>query len=363
MDTLTVQLGDRSYPIYIGAGLLGSGLGELLGQLSGKQVAVVTNPTIGALYRDTVLSCLAEYDVDVFEMPDGEAHKNLDTYAQAMDFLMEKRHNRSTTLFALGGGVVGDLTGFVAATFQRGVDFIQIPTTLLAQVDSSVGGKTAVNHPAGKNMIGAFNQPRAVVIDTDVLKSLPPREYAAGLAEVVKYGVIADAELFSWLEDNVDSVLSKDDAALAHIIKRSCEIKADVVAQDEREGGIRAILNYGHTFGHAIENLAGYGKWLHGEAVAVGMVMAAQFSERENRLQQGVAARIEDLLAAFNLPVRLHDPVDPDAMIEAMGMDKKTLDGQIRFILADEMGKVDVVADYASQNLKQTLDAFCVGDV
>ena len=361
MDTLTVQLGDRSYPIHIGAGVLNEGLDGLLGDFKGRQVAVVTNPTIAGLYLDTVMSGLADYEVDVFEMPDGEAHKNLDTYAEVMDFLMAKRHNRSTTLIALGGGVVGDLTGFVAATFQRGVDFIQIPTTLLAQVDSSVGGKTAVNHPGGKNMIGAFNQPRAVVIDTDVLKSLPPREYAAGLAEVVKYGVIADAELFAWLEGNVDAILAKDDTAMAHIIKRSCEIKADVVAQDEHEGGIRAILNFGHTFGHAIENLAGYGKWLHGEAVAVGMVMAAQFSEREHRLQQGVAARIENLVSAFNLPIQLDEPVDPDAMIEAMGMDKKTLDGQIRFILADAMGQVDVVSNYDPKNLRQTLDAFCVG--
>lgn len=361
MDSLTVQLGERSYPIHIGSGLLDSGLDHVMGDLRGQQVAVITNPIVGGLYIDRVLNALPGKSVDVLEIPDGEAHKNLETYTKAMNFLMEKRHNRSTTLIALGGGVVGDLTGFVAATFQRGVDFVQIPTTLLAQVDSSVGGKTAVNHAAGKNMIGAFYQPKSVVIDTDVLQSLPPREFSAGLAEVVKYGVIADSDLFAWLENNVESVLAKDNEALIHIIKRSCEIKADVVAQDEREGGVRAILNYGHTFGHAIENLAGYGKWLHGEAVAVGMVMAAQFAEREHRLQQGGTARIEALLSAFHLPITLQDDVEPQAMIEAMGMDKKTVDGHIRFILANKIGGVEVVSDYASEHLMQTLSSFCGG--
>ena len=362
MSSVAVELGDRSYPIHIGAGLLESDLHELIEPLRGTQVALITNPTVSALYAETVLQALSSYSVDVIEVADGEAHKNLATYSEVMDALMTHRHNRTTTLVALGGGVVGDLTGFVAATFQRGVDFVQIPTTLLAQVDSSVGGKTAVNHPSGKNMIGAFYQPRTVIIDTNVLSTLPPREYAAGLAEVIKYGVIADADLFSWLEDNVAAIQNKDEDALAYIIKRSCEIKAQVVAQDERESGLRAILNYGHTFGHAIENLSGYGTWLHGEAVAVGMVMAAEFSERERLLQQGVADRVKSLLEAFGLPVRLQGAVTPDAMVQAMGMDKKTMDGQIRFILAERLGQVRVVSEYDSNRLMETLEQFCAGD-
>lgn len=361
MESISVELGERSYPIHIGSGLLRDDLLARIGTIRGRQVAVVTNPTVSALYGSDLLGALSDYQVDVFEMGDGEAHKNLDTYAQAMDFLMSHRHNRSTTLIALGGGVVGDLTGFVAATFQRGVDFVQIPTTLLAQVDSSVGGKTAVNHPAGKNMIGAFYQPKSVVIDTDVLGTLPDREYAAGLAEVVKYGVIADAELFTWLEENVEALKDKDVDALTHIIQRSCEIKADVVAQDEREGGLRAILNYGHTFGHAIENLAGYGQWLHGEAVSVGMVMAARFSESEHRLVQGQAERLESLLIELGLPVALQKSVDPQAMLSAMGMDKKSIDGRIRFILPDEIGRVSIVSDYNSEGLVHTLESFCSG--
>ena len=359
MEQLTVQLGDRSYPIQIGAGLLQTELKNLLGQIKGQQAAIITNPTVGALYTKSVVAALGDRAVDVIEVPDGEAFKNLETYTMVMDALMQHRHNRSTTLIALGGGVVGDLTGFVAATFQRGVNFVQIPTTLLAQVDSSVGGKTAVNHPAGKNMIGAFYQPRCVCIDTDVLKSLPEREFAAGLAEVVKYGVIADADFFEWLEQNVESLLRKDDLALTHVIKRSCEIKAAVVAQDERESGLRAILNYGHTFGHAIENLAGYGKWLHGEAVSVGMVMAAKFAEQEHRLQQGQSQRIEGLLSAFGLPTTAQGDVAPDAMLESMGMDKKTIDGQIHFILANEIGDVDIVSEYSPENLRLTLESFC----
>ena len=251
---------------------------QIVGEFRSRQVAIFTNPTVSSLYLETVLMGLSDLKVDVFTMSDGEAHKNLDTYNDAIDFLMSHRHNRTTCLVALGGGVVGDLTGFVAATFQRGVDFIQIPTTLLAQVDSSVGGKTAVNHPSGKNMIGAFYQPQSVVIDTSVLYSLPEREYAAGLAEVVKYGVIYDADFFAWLETNSAALLARQTDALVDVIRRSCEIKAEIVAQDEREAGLRAILNFGHTFGHAVENLSGYGTWLHGEAVSVGMVMAAQFS-------------------------------------------------------------------------------------
>lgn len=359
LQTISVDLGERSYPIHIGDGLLGPRLMQIVGEFRSRQVAIFTNPTVSSLYLETVLMGLTDLKVDVFTMSDGEAHKNLDTYNDAIDFLMSHRHNRTTCLVALGGGVVGDLTGFVAATFQRGVDFIQIPTTLLAQVDSSVGGKTAVNHPSGKNMIGAFYQPQSVVIDTSVLYSLPEREYAAGLAEVVKYGVIYDADFFAWLETNSAALLARQTDALVHVIRRSCEIKAEIVAQDEREAGLRAILNFGHTFGHAVENLSGYGTWLHGEAVSVGMVMAAQFSERLNHLPQDAVGRIADLLVSLGLPVTLSGDVDAQAMLVAMGMDKKTVDGHLRFIVVDAIGQVGLVSDYDQAALDDTLAAFC----
>ncbi len=361
-QSLMVDLADRSYPIFIEEGLLvdAKRLAWTLHPLiNAGQVAVITNPTVQALYGEAVLAALEGYQVDVFAMQDGEAFKTLETYAAVMDFLMTHRHNRTTTVIALGGGVVGDLAGFVAATFQRGVRFIQIPTTLLAQVDSSVGGKTAVNHPAGKNMIGAFYQPQAVLADPSTLHTLPDREYVAGLAEVVKYGVIADAEFFTWLEDNVEGLVNRDAAVLAEAIRVSCVTKAQVVAQDEHEAGIRAILNYGHTFGHAIESLSGYGTWLHGEAVAVGMVMAAQFSHRLGLLNQGVAERIESLLVALGCPVRLNQNVAPADMIEAMGMDKKAADGNLRFVVTRRLGHAEVTGDYSAAALEEILDAFC----
>lgn len=364
IETISVELGERGYPIHIGEGLLGPELANYVGSPRGRQIALFTNPTVATLYADRVLEALAEYDIDVFTMPDGEAYKTLATYNEALDFLMKHRHNRTTCLIALGGGVVGDLTGFVAATFQRGVDFVQIPTTLLAQVDSSVGGKTAVNHERGKNMVGAFYQPRSVVIDIDVLQSLPSREYAAGLAEIIKYGVIYDRAFFEWLETHTGALTARDTSALTHVIRRSCEIKAEVVAIDEREGGLRAILNFGHTFGHAIEKLAGYGNWLHGEAVAAGMVMAAQFSERLNRLPQGDAERISDLISALSLPTTLaRNPggkMGPQAMLEAMGMDKKSVDGRIRFIVANEIGRAELISDYDDTALLETLNLHCV---
>ena len=363
MHNVSVALGERSYDICIGDNLLqdpvrlGARLGSIIG---GDHAAIFTNPVVNELYGEQLLAALRQYRVDVFVMPDGEAHKSLDTYAAAMDFLMTKRHNRNTCLLALGGGVVGDLTGFVAATYQRGVDFVQIPTTLLAQVDSSVGGKTAVNHPAGKNMIGAFYQPRLVIADTDTLASLPPREYAAGLAEVVKYGVIADADLFNWLEQNTAGLTARDPQILAHAIARSCEIKAEIVAQDEREGGVRALLNFGHTFGHAIEKLAGYGVWLHGEAVAIGMAMAAEFSVRLGRMQPDEARRLTLLLRALHLPVELVEPLQAADMMDAMGMDKKAQDGRIRFIVANGLGTASILDDYDGASLRQSLAAFGV---
>jgi 3-dehydroquinate synthase len=289
-------------------------------------------------------------------MADGEQHKSLDSYAELMDFLLERRHNRSTTLIALGGGVVGDLTGFAAATFQRGVDFIQVPTTLLAQVDSSVGGKTAVNHPRGKNMIGAFYQPRCVVADTAVVETLAQRDYRAGLAEVVKYGVVRDAAFFDWLEQHTPELIRRDPDSLATAIRRSCEIKAEVVAADEREAGLRAILNFGHTFGHAIETLTGYQRLLHGEAVAIGMVMAADLSVRQGLLSGAEARRIKSVLRDVGLPVA--PPALPSQdMLAAMGMDKKVLDGRLRLVLAEALGNVLVTETVDSAALRQTLSA------
>ena len=356
---LHVDLGERSYPIHIGT--LGirqpAEFAKLLDPLiAGQQVAVITNETIAPLYLDAVLGALGQRQVDVYQLPDGESYKNLASFEAVTSFLLERRHNRTTCLIALGGGVVGDLCGFVAATFQRGVDFIQIPTTLLAQVDSSVGGKTAVNHPAGKNMIGAFYQPKAVLADTTVLATLPPREYAAGLAEVVKYGVIGDVEFFRWLEANVAALRSRSSDALQQVILRSCASKAKVVSEDERESGRRAILNFGHTFGHAIEKLAGYGQWLHGEAVAIGMVMAADLSVRHCGFAQTDALRLRHLLEALGLPVTLGDQeLETQAMIEAMGLDKKVSDGQLRFVLARQLGDVYVGGDISVQTLKDVL--------
>lgn len=363
VESLTVSLGERSYPIFVGdvgfsdPAKLAEGLAPYL---KGNQVAIITNETIAPLYLQQVQSALGNRQVDVFQMPDGESYKSLDTYIQVMDFLLEKKHNRSTCLIALGGGVVGDLCGFVAATFQRGVDFIQIPTTLLSQVDSSVGGKTAVNHPAGKNMIGAFYQPLAVFADISVLETLPDREYAAGLAEVVKYGIIYDADFFAWLEANAQALVQREKYALTHIITRSCEVKAAVVSEDEREGGRRAILNYGHTFGHAIEKLLGYGRLLHGEAVSIGMVMAARLSVEFSGLALADSQRIEKLLQQLNLPVTLKGlELNAEAMIDAMGMDKKVVDGELRFVVADQMGSVRVASHVSVSALEKTLAEFC----
>lgn len=351
-----VDLGERSYPIYVGSGLLGR-VDLLRAHIRGRQVAVVSNDVVAPLYLQTLRGALGEgCAVDVFLMADGEANKTLESYAELMDFLLERRHDRSTTIVALGGGVAGDLAGFAAATFQRGVDFIQVPTTLLAQVDSSVGGKTAVNHPRGKNMIGAFHQPRCVIADTDVLRTLPDREYAAGLAEVVKYGVIRDAGFFDWLWDNAVALVAREPDVLADAIVRSCEIKAEVVACDEVETGVRAILNFGHTFGHAIETLTAYEQYLHGEAVAMGMVLAADLSLRQGLLDAAAALRIKSLLSRLGLPV---EPplLAPDDMIAAMGMDKKVRDGRLRLVLADAIGSVIVTEEVDRTSLHGTLIA------
>lgn len=360
MQVLTVNLDDRSYPIYIGEQLLSRP--ELITRhIRGKQVCVVTNETIAPLYLETFVRGLGDLQVDSVILPDGESFKTVEVWASIFDKLLSARHNRTTTLIALGGGVVGDMTGFAAASYQRGVDFIQIPTTLLSMVDSSVGGKTGVNHPLGKNMIGAFYQPQCVLADISLLASLPPRELSAGLAEVIKYGLISDYEFFVWLEENIDALMAGDKEALIYAVKRSCENKADVVAKDEREGGLRAILNLGHTFGHAIETAQGYGNWLHGEAVAAGMVMAADLSWRRGAISEKDLQRIIQLLVRANLPVKAPADMTPNQFMELMGVDKKVLDGRLRLVLLEAMGKAITTSDIDIELLQQTFAA-CKAD-
>ncbi len=356
MHTLTVDLAERSYPIYIDTGLL-SVDGLLEKHIQGRQVCIVTNDTIAPLYLEVLQSHLREFSCSTVVLPDGEAHKNLDTLNNIFDELLADRHNRTTTLIALGGGVVGDMTGFAAAAYQRGVNFIQIPTTLLSQVDSSVGGKTGVNHPLGKNMIGAFHQPQCVLIDTDVINTLPEKELFAGLAEVIKYGLICDLDFFLWLEENIDDLLRKDPIALAYAIERSCADKAKVVAEDEREGGIRAILNLGHTFGHAIETEQGYGAWLHGEAVGIGMVMAAELSALQGRISLEDVARIKRLIERAHLPLVAPNGMSDDKFLAHMAVDKKVLDGRLRLVLLDEIGKAVVTSEIEVSDVKKALAA------
>ena len=354
METLTVALGERSYPIHIGQELLQQP--ELLtGHIRGRQVMVVTNDTIAPLYLDAVMRLLGDFDVETVILPDGEQYKNLDTLNSIFDALLKHRFNRSCTLVALGGGVVGDITGFAAASYQRGVAFVQIPTTLLAQVDSSVGGKTGVNHALGKNMIGAFHQPGCVIIDTNTLDPLDDRQLAAGLAEVIKYGLIRDAGFYDWLDDNLDRLKARDKAALAYAIERSCALKAEIVAADERESGQRALLNLGHTFGHAIETGTGYGNWLHGEAIATGMLMAADLSARHNWLPAADVGRIKSLLQRAGLPTRPPDSMDEQQFMQLMAIDKKVIDGGLRLVLLREIGNAVVTGDFDPALLNQTL--------
>lgn len=343
MERITVTLGERSYPITIAAGLFNDPA-SFLPLKAGDQAMLVTNETLAPLYLDKVRQQLeqAGVKVDSVILPDGEQYKSLTVLDTVFTALLQKPHGRDTTLLALGGGVVGDLTGFAAASYQRGVRFIQLPTTLLSQVDSSVGGKTAVNHPLGKNMIGAFYQPASVVVDLDCLKTLPRRELASGLAEVIKYGVILDGEFFSWLEENMDALLQLDGKALAWCIRRCCELKAEVVAADERETGLRALLNLGHTFGHAIEAEMGYGNWLHGEAVAAGMVMAARTSERLGQFTPAETQRIIALLTRAGLPVTGPREMSAQAYLPHMMRDKKVLAGEMRLVLPLAIGKSEV---------------------
>ncbi len=354
MRELKVALGDRSYPIYIGEEVMHDSA-LVAPFVAGKKVMLVSNETVAPLYEETVRKALAEFDVDSVVLPDGEEYKNWQTLNLIFDALLEKKHSRKTTIVALGGGVIGDMAGFAAACYQRGVDFIQVPTTLLSQVDSSVGGKTAVNHPLGKNMIGAFYQPQAVVIDTLSLNTLPAREVSAGIAEVIKYGLIRDAAFFEWLEQNIDALVALDREALAYAIERSCACKAEVVAADEREGGVRAILNLGHTFGHAIETRQGYGNWLHGEAVAAGMVMAAKLSALEGDLSDADVERIVALLKRANLPARGPEGMSVDEYRELMSVDKKVLDGSLRLVLMKAIGEAVVTDTFSSENLDKVL--------
>ncbi|HJW54016.1 MAG TPA: bifunctional shikimate kinase/3-dehydroquinate synthase AroKB [Burkholderiaceae bacterium] len=355
---LRVDLGERSYPITIGGALFSDT--ELVSRhIPGQRVAVVTNTIVGPLYLEHVVKTLiaAGKQVTPIVLPDGEEEKNWANLMRIFDVLLAEKCDRRTTLLALGGGVIGDMTGFAAATYMRGVPFVQMPTTLLAQVDSSVGGKTGINHPLGKNMIGAFYQPQAVIADTATLATLPQRELSAGLAEVIKYGVIIDAVFFDWIEANIAKLVAREPAALAHAIRRSCEIKADVVRQDEREGGLRAILNFGHTFGHAIEAGLGYGEWLHGEAVGCGMVMAADLSCRLGYIDAVAKARIAALVKAAGLPVIAPD-LGIERWLECMQIDKKNEGGQIRFILAKPLGS-PVITAVPQEALLATLAA-CV---
>ena len=349
MESLTVDLGDRSYPILIGEALFQKE--HLAPYIKGRQVMVVTNETIAPLYLDALKACLTDFQVDAVILPDGEAYKNCDYLMRIYDALLEKRHNRTTTLIALGGGVVGDMTGYAAASYQRGVAFIQCPTTLLSQVDSSVGGKTGVNHPLGKNMIGAFYQPQLVLANMSTFSTLPDRGLSAGLAEVIKYGLIYDLEFLDWLEANMDALMAKDAAALSYAVKRSCEIKAEIVAQDEQETGIRAILNLGHTFGHAIETHQGYGVWLHGEAVAAGTVMAVELSHRLGWVDAEALERTKTILQKAALPIAPPEQMSADDFMSLMAVDKKVLDGRLRLVLLNAVGEATVTSDFDTQVL------------
>ncbi|APZ44323.1 3-dehydroquinate synthase [Acidihalobacter ferrooxydans] len=354
MVALNVELGTRSYPIHIGRGLLDNP-DILRTAVSGRNVVIISNETVAPLYLNKVRRHLDDLRVGDIILPDGEQYKTLGTLESIFTQLLEGHFDRNTTLIALGGGVVGDIAGFAAASYQRGIKFVQIPTTLLAQVDSSVGGKTGVNHPLGKNMIGAFHQPLAVIIDTETLDTLPDRELNAGLAEVIKYGLLGDAEFFDWLEENIDTLRARDHHSLAYAIKRSCQNKASIVAQDEREQGSRALLNLGHTFGHAIETGLGYGQWLHGEAVACGMLMAARLSGELGWLPTAAIDRIEALLLKAGLPVTPPAELSQQRMRELMAIDKKVIDGQLRLVLLRDIGHALVTDQFDPAALDRVL--------
>lgn len=358
-SAVQVNLGDRTYPIYISEGILDQG--ELLKRhIPGKQVLIVTNETIAPLYLERCKKALSGLQVEVVILPDGEQHKTLEVVSLIWDEALRKRLNRNCTFVALGGGVIGDMTGYAAASYQRGVNFIQIPTTVMATVDSSVGGKTGVNHPLGKNMIGAFYQPQCVLIDTCLLDTLPRREHASGVSEIIKYGLIRDAQLFAWLEEHMQALLDKEPRAVKYAIERSCINKAEVVAADEREGGVRATLNLGHTFGHAMETWQGYGVWLHGEAVAAGIVIAADLSYRLGWIDKALFERTQRLIEQAELPVAPPKGMTVEDFMDLMAVDKKAVDGQLRFILLKgELGNCLVTGDFDKETLLETIRSYC----
>jgi 3-dehydroquinate synthase len=356
MPTLNVDLGERSYPIYIETGLFNQA-GFLLSAIQGKQCAIVTNETIAPLLLNSIKKPLNDAGISSFDiiLPDGEQYKTIEYFNIVLTQLLENRASRDTTLIALGGGVIGDMGGFAAACYQRGIPFIQVPTTLLSQVDSSVGGKTAVNHPLGKNMIGAFYQPKAVFIDTNSLSTLPEREFSAGMAEVIKYGIMYDGDFFSAIEEKSNAIRNRDPDALRFIIGKCCKIKAEVVNLDEKEHGVRALLNLGHTFGHAIEAEKGYGVWLHGEAVAAGMVLAAKLAVLRNWISASDLSRIEALLVLFDLPIAGPADMTTERYVQHMQHDKKVLSGKMRFILPTSIGEATVVDDVTDEELNSIL--------
>ncbi len=356
MEKLLVDLGDRSYPISIGSNLL-SDTALFSSAIKGKKVMIVTNDVVAPLYLEACKNTLKDYQIDEVILPDGEQHKTLSTFEVILSELLAKKHARDSTIVALGGGVIGDMAGFAAACYQRGIAFVQIPTTLLSQVDSSVGGKTAVNHPLGKNMIGAFYQPQAVIIDIECLKTLPAREFAAGMAEVIKYGIIYDKDFFSWLESNIEAIKSLDPTTIVYMLKRCCAIKAEVVALDEKEHGIRALLNLGHTFGHAIEAEQGYGNWLHGEAVAVGMVLAAETSYILGLVDHSDVEQIIDLIEAFDLPLTAPADMQYKHFAEHMQLDKKVLNGQLRLVLPTSVGTSALFDNVSEKVLRDVIES------
>lgn len=357
METLTVELGDRSYPILIGGGLL-QDAGLLGRHVPGRDLLLVSNTTVAPLYARSLEQSLPDRRIVEAVLPDGESHKTLATVARLLDVLVANHFGRDATIIALGGGVVGDMAGFAAACYQRGVTYVQVPTTLLAQVDSSVGGKTGVNHPGGKNLIGAFHQPAAVIADTATLATLSDRELRAGLAEIIKYGLIRDAAFFAWLEESMDRLLAREPSALARAIRRSCEIKAEIVGRDEREHGERALLNLGHTFGHAIESASGYSGWLHGEAVGAGIAMAAAMSRECGTFHAEQLERVRALLNRTGLPIQARD-VSAASALEHMRIDKKVKAGRIRLVLLRGIGDAYVTGDYADDDLRATLAEHC----
>ncbi len=354
MATLNLDLGPRSYPIYIDTGLLNK-TDLLSSYVRAKRVCIVTNDLVAPLYLKSFKAKLSNFIIDEVILPDGEAEKSLSNFEVIMSHMLAQEHGRDTTLIALGGGVIGDITGFAAACYQRGIDFIQIPTTLLSQVDSSVGGKTAVNHPLGKNMIGAFYQPKAVFIDIDSLDTLPIREFNAGMAEVIKYGILGDRDFFVWLEEHSVAIKSGDKSVLAQMIERCCQCKADIVAKDETEAGVRALLNLGHTFGHAIEADQGYGKWLHGEAVATGMVLAGKLAVAMNLLEVSEYRRMESLISIFDLPILAPENMGFAEFMRHMRRDKKNIAGKLRFIIPTAIGKSEIRDDVSQDMLQEIL--------